>query len=318
MEASTASLPARVSKDRKWVIALGIVVALLTVVTALLALSNRSMRQQILDSPSQRQTDKFGSVWQPFLSDVDQTLLILSNPTVYRFTNPMDADVLIEKSITLSPEQIDHINKAVGDKFMIKHGPGHLILCTDEFTGMGEAIGLARITDVFRTAGRSPLLKQSRTVSPEDLKNHNVILLGSVWVNEWSGKLPIKEDFIYTPSATIKNTNPQPGEEREYGPKFDSEGKLIEDYGLITVKPNLSYRNTVMVVAGIHSEGTEAAAEYATSSDYLKTLNDRLQQMAGPSGPPRYYQALLKVAVDNGIPTTISLLSVHELHTQDR
>src|SRR5262249_13461536 len=156
-------------------------------------------------------------------------------------------------------------------------------------------------------------LKQSRTVSPEDLRNHNVVLLGSVWVNEWSGKLPIDEHFTYTAQATIENSNPQPGEEREYGPKFDASGRLIEDFGLITVKPNISFRNSVMVVAGIHSEGTEAAAEYLTNQDYLKNLNDRVRQMGGASGPLKYYQALLRVAVDNGMPTTISLLAVHEL-----
>ena len=68
-----------------------------------------------------------------------------------------------------------------------------------------------------------------------------------------------------------------------------------------------------MVVAGIHSEGTEAAAEYLTNPDYLKNLNDRVRQMGGSSGPLKYYQALLRVAVDNGMPTTISLLAVHEL-----
>lgn len=316
--AATASPTENASKNRSPIIALGIVVGVMTIVVAFLGISNRSLRQQILDLPSQNRAEKFDPVWQPFLNNTDRTLLILSNPTVYRFTNPKDADILIEKSITLTHEQIDHINKAVGDKFMIRNSHGRLILSTDEYTGMGEAIGLARITDIFRTAGRSPLLKQSRTVSPEDLKNHNVILLGSVWVNEWSGKLPIKEDFTYTQNATIKNNNPHPGEELEYSPKFDSEGKLVEDYGLITVKPNISYKNIVMVVAGIHSEGTEAAAEYATSSDYLKNFNDRLLQMANLSGPPRYYQALLKVAVDNGIPTTISLITIHELHTEDQ
>jgi hypothetical protein len=38
--------------------------------------------------------------------------------------------------------------------------------------------------------------------------------------------------------------------------------------------------------------------------------------MSDTSAPPKYYQALLKVAVDNGMPTTISLVSVHELIPQ--
>lgn len=302
-----------VLKYRRLVKALAVAVVVLIIAVVFLAMSNRSQSFQPTDASTRNDIQKFGLVWDPFLRDGDQTLVVLSNPAVFRFTNPMDADALLKDAVTLTPSQANHVNRVVGDKFMIKHSRGRLVLCTDEYTGMGEAIGLARITDLFRTAGRASLLKQSRTVSPEDLKNHNVITLGSVWVNEWSGKLPIDEQFTYTPTATIENANPQPGEEREYGPKFDSAGRLIEDYGLITVKPNISYRNAVMVVAGIHSEGTQAAAEYLTNIDYLTILNDRLRQLSGSSGPPRYYQALLRVAVDNGMPTTISLISVHEL-----
>jgi hypothetical protein len=305
------------TRERYWLLVLGIAVTLLLIAVALLTLSNRDLRQQI-QQRALADSERFGLVWEPFLKNSDPTLLVLSNPALYRFSNAMDPDLLVKKSVKLTSEQARHLAEVLGDKFLVKNNLApRLVLSTDEYTGIGEAIGLHRITDLFRTAGHSVLLKQSRTVSPEDLKNHNVVLLGSVWVNEWSGKLTVKEDFTYTGRATIENHNPLPGELREYTPKFDeSSGKLIEDHALITVKPNISERNTVMVLAGIHSEGTEAAAEYVVSMDYLSNLNQRLRQLAGPSGPPKYYQALLKVAVDNGIPTTISLLTIHELKVE--
>ena len=290
---TTANEISRTWKERTWLLA-ALGVTLLVVVVMVIVFRDRGP----------------GLVWEPFLRTGDQTLLVLSNPPVYRFTNSRDPDALIRDSITLTPGQIKRIEELLGDKFMIRNSPGQIILSKEQFTGMGEAIGLYCITDLFRSVGHGVLLKQSRTVSAEDLKNHNVILLGSVWVNEWSGKLPIKEDFAYTRNATIENRNPQPGEEQEYSPRFDSAGGLIEDYALITVKPNISGKNTVMILAGIHSEGTQAAAEYVAIPEYMNNLNQRLVQFSGT----RYYQALLKVAVDNGIPTTISLLSVHELH----
>jgi hypothetical protein len=151
------------------------------------------------------------------------------------------------------------------------------------------------------------------------LKDHDVILLGGFLSNDWSGKLPITEDFVHTTSAMIENRHPQPGEEREYRPIFSQEnGDLVEDYALITVKPNILYENTVMVLAGSHSAGTEAAAEYVTSKNYLQEFTERLRQMGGSAGGPKYYQALLKVGVENGIPTTISLLTIHELRPRNR
>jgi hypothetical protein len=190
-----------------------------------------------------------------------------------------------------------------------------LILSTNVYTGMGEAIGLHYLTDFFRKSDRDILLKQSRTLSAEDLKKHNVIVLGGVWVNEWSSKMIRDEDFVFTSKATIENRNPLPGEDREYIPQFDRRtGNLLVDYALITVKPNISASNCVMLLAGVYSQGTEAAAEFVTNKTYFDHLNQRLRQAGGPK---HSFQALLRVEVENGIPTTISMLALHDLRLSE-
>ena len=270
-----------------------------------------------------RTTDNasYGLVWQPFLQSEQSTLLVLSNPVVYRLLNAGDRDAVSRNSVGLPPEQAAQLNQALKDTFAVRNSPPNprLVLSLDTYTGMGEAIGVQRVTELLRSAGKNILLKRSRTVSAEDLKNHHVILLGSVWANEWSGKLALQDEFSYTSQATIENHHPLQGEERLYRSKFDERtGLLLEDYALVTVKPNISEGNVVMVLAGLRSAGTEAAAEYVTSRTFLNELNERLSQMADSSGPPKYYQALLKVGVENAIPTTISLLTIHELSGQKR
>jgi len=305
---------------KTWIILLGLALVFLTFAVVMLALSNRQLRRQTKEGAKPKEfAAVYAPVWEPFLKDESPTLLVLSNPPVYRFWNPADHKSLSNISINLTPAETAALEKTLGrERFVLKHIPlPRLVLSYDEYTGVGEAVGLYRLTTLFKGLGKDAMLKQSRTVSAEDLKNHNVILLGSVWVNEWSGKNLIKEDFGSGASATIVNYNPLPGEEREYSAKFDEEtGRLIEDYGLITIKPNISEKNTIMVLAGTHSEGTEAAAEYLTSEDHLGRLNQRLLSLKRPS--PRYFQVLLKVKVDNGIPTIISIVTVHELHSDPR
>ena len=299
---------------------LGLALVFLVIAVVILALSNRQLRRQIKEGAQQKEfAAVYEPVWEPFLEDESPTLLVLSNPPVYRFWNPADHKSLSNISTNLTPAETAALEETLGrERFVLKHNPlSRVVLSYDEYTGVGEAVGLYRLTTLFKGLGKDAMLKQSRTVSAEDMKNHNVILLGSAWVNEWSGKNLIKEDFGSGASATIVNYNPLPGEEPEYDAKFDGEtGKLIEDYGLITVKPNISEKNTIMVLAGTHSEGTEAAAEYLTSEDHLRRLNQRLLLLKRPS--PRYFQALLKVKVDNGIPTIISIVTVHELHSDRR
>jgi hypothetical protein len=305
--------------EKAWLIGLSTAVILLIITTLLLAVSNLS-RKTVADNALSGSKRWDGPTWEPFLESSSPTLLVLGNPPVYRFVNAMDPPAALAQSIPLTPEQTNALADELGKTFIIKNNPApKLLLCPDEYTGMGEAIGLHRLTDVLRTNGKNVVVKQSRTVSAEDLKDHNVILLGSIWVNEWSGKLPVKEDFVYTAQATIENNAQQSGEDREYKPSFDpATGKLIEDYALITVKPNISGKNTVMVLAGIHSEGTQAAAEYFTSQDRLAILNNYLKQSQSASEPTTYYQALLRVAVDNGIPTTVTLISFHVLREDGR
>jgi hypothetical protein len=314
------SLVPNTRSRKNWISPLNLLLTFLIVSVALLAFSNRQLRRQIEESASAKEiAPAYRSVWGAFLKDKEPALFVLSNPTVYRFWNPADPNSLLKLSIELTPEEVAAREEVLRrERFMMRHGlPARVILSLDEYTGLGEAIGLHRLTTHFNKIGKNIVLRQSRTVSPEDLKNHDVILLGSVWVNEWSGKVLIKEDFINGASATIINENPQPGEKREYSAKFDPEtGKLIEDYGLITVKPNISERRIVMVLAGTHSEGTEAATEYITSEDGLNDINQRLQAFG--STPPKYFQALLKVGVDNGIPTTVSVMALHQLHSDRR
>ncbi|HKG23542.1 MAG TPA: hypothetical protein VKC34_16700 [Blastocatellia bacterium] len=319
-------------------VAMGIAIFCLAVALLLQVLSNRQMRQKVSEAETAKDPATYGQMWTLFLKDDNPPLIILSNPPVLRFTNPSDPEAVIKDSISLAPGAV----KALEDKFvtnpevLIKESGGvtndlaasrdggasvvernrapRLILSTNAYTGMGEAIGLFYLTDFFTKAGRNVLLKQSRTLSAEDLKKHNVILLGGVWVNEWSNKLTKGEDFVFTSKGTIENRIPQTGEEPEYIPLFDRRtGSLLVDYALITVKPGISDSNEIMSLAGVYSQGTEAAAEYITNRSYLEQLNQRLEQVLDSGEPPRYFQALIKVGVENGIPTTISILAIHEL-----
>jgi hypothetical protein len=313
---ATPGSPVRLGFGIPWITLIGLGFVLLIIAVILLASSNRRLRQQIKEGvPQKEMSEIYRLIWEPFLKDGSPTLVVLSNPTVYRFWNRADPDSLSARSINLTAAETAALAKTLGrEQFVLKNNLlPRLVPSSDEYTGLGEAVGLYRIATLFNGIGRNIRLKQSRTVSAEDLKNHHVILLGSVWVNEWSGKVSIKEDFISSAGGTILNQNPLPGEQREYSAKFDEKtGRLIEDYSLITIKPNISEKNTVMVLAGTHSEGTEAAAEYLTGEDRLAALNQRL--LTFEPAPPRYFQVLLKVAIDNGIPTTIEPVTVHKLH----
>jgi hypothetical protein len=310
--ANDVALPAEPVAGRwRSAIVLGAFSGLLLVAMGYLGWSNWALRQQVAERNGVREFA--GAVWQPILETEKPALLVLSNPTVYRLGNAGDLPAAVKNSVSLTPEQARALAAAHQDNFAIRNltPDPRLVASVGTYTGIGEAIGAQRVTDLLRTAGKSVLLKRSRTMSAEDLKDHPAILFGSVWSNEWSGKLPQMEDFVYTGRATIENRGPREGEAREYQSKFDVQtGRLIEDYALVTLKPGLGDESPLMVLSGLRSAGTEAAAEFVTNRNHLGELNRRLIE----AGSPRHYQVLLRVGVENGIPTTISIVTIHPLH----
>lgn len=291
-------------------------VVILSVAVILLALPYAKSSKQTQTASLSDVGAYYELVWAPFFKTNDKTLLVLSNPAVYRFLNNSDAEVAEKNSLPITPEHAEMLEEVLNDTLVMKQGrTPRLVLTNTTYTGIGEAIGLYHLTDLFRSSGKEVTLKQSRTVSAEDLKNRNVILLGSVWVNDWVEKLPVKEDFVYTVNASIENKAPIAGEQGEYKPRYNSQtGRAEIDYAIITVKPGVTEEHRLMILSGLLSEGTQAAAECVTRKDCLDELNLRLQQASGEDGPPNYYQALLRVDVDNGIPTTVTIVALHPLH----
>ena len=295
-------------------IILSVAVIGLVVTAIILAVNNRALKEKAAAS---RDISQYGIVWDNILRNPTAPVVVLSNPPVIRLSNPHEPDFPKKDSVTLSADamrvlkgrMMTNPQTLIGESKTITPEP-KIVVSINSHTGLGEAIGLHYLTTFFRRMEKEIILKQSRTLSAEDLKNRNVIMLGGAWVNEWSGKLPDEEDFVYSVNATIVNRNPQTGEEREYVPQFEKRnGDLMTDYALITVKPNLTGTNKVMVLSGIYSPGTEAAVEFTTDKNHLEHLNQRLKE-ANITGN---FQALLKVGVENVIPTRVVILAVHKL-----
>lgn len=314
-------------------VALGVVAAVLAIAVVALALSKRDLERRLDGVATAKASALDGPLWSAFGRDPSPPLVILSNPPVLRLANATDPDAVLKDSIPLGPETVAAMKNrfVTNPEVLVREGERpkgepdqqtspvlklsrdpKLVYSRSGYTGIGEAIGLHRLTDYFRSAGRTLVLKQSRTLSGEDLKNHNLILLGGAWVNEWSGKLMAQQDFVFTNAATVANRRPLPGEAEEFIPEFDgTTGDIVVDYAVITVASNLTEANEEMILAGVYSQGTEAAAEYVTEKAYVDQLDAKLRELPGEG--PLYFQALLRVRVENGIPTSITLVALHRL-----
>lgn len=254
--------------------------ATVLVCIAILFLADRERRQLLgasafaSEHTGRLSSPLLGELWNRFLNSGVPTLLVLSNPDVG----------------DCSPSQ----PATPGEKPRMVAADGSP--CPDEFTGMGEAVALHLITNLFQSAKQTLIVKQSRMVNADDVKRFNLILLGGKDVNAWTRRLG-KDVGIEASDLTGSRRDPEIA--RYFTTVFDpATDALIQDHAIIAVRKDATTGNWLMFLYGKHSQGTQAAAEAAAGERFLS----QLKWPPGTRPFPESFRLLVRVTVSDGIP----------------
>ncbi|QNI30654.1 hypothetical protein H7849_16110 [Alloacidobacterium dinghuense] len=191
------------------------------------------------------------------------------------------------------------------------------------YTGTGELEAVGMLAGLLGRMGAKPIMKSSRDVTPDDLNQHNVILLGSPFQNPAVAQLMAAGDFSYSNPdqhheqwrAQILDAHPVDGEKSTYGTERDQTSKVLTtDYSLITIAPGVTPGRWIAIVGGLDTKGTEGAAMFVTSKHGVERLNSVLDGM-GSGKELLPFQALVRVQLAKGYQVLgADLISVHRLH----
>jgi hypothetical protein len=181
-----------------------------------------------------------------------------------------------------------------------------------KFTGVGEAEGLFMLTRLL-TEQRVPLaVHRSSNLSWEDLKDKNVILLGSQKYNPQIPQLPQQPKYE-ADRGRVTNLAPQAGEPVEYRNVFNGEfGEPVEAYAVISAYPGLSPHTRLLVLSCSSNEGTGAAAEYVTRPDLVRELR-QMMNLKPDAAWPAAFQAVVKVKLNENVPVRLDYVTHHIL-----
>ena len=190
------------------------------------------------------------------------------------------------------------------------------------YTGTGELESIAMLAGLLGRMGLKPIVKSSRDVTPNDLNQHNVILLGSSFQNAAVAQLLTGGDFSYSNPdehheqwrAQILNAHPRDGESASYHTERDATSKVLTaDYSLITIAPGVTPGRSIAIVGGLDTKGTEGAVLFVTSKYGIEHLNKVLDDFGGAGKRAVVpFQALVRVQLAKGYQVLGSeLVSVH-------
>jgi hypothetical protein len=186
----------------------------------------------------------------------------------------------------------------------------------DHYTGVGEVLAVHSLDQVFEQLHRHLRVKRGSLFSLDDAENNNLIFIGSPSENLSLKEIPSTTEFTFERLSSgprkgdlaIVNKHPMAGHPSAY--LASPSGTLLkEDYAVIGFVPGLNPARSVLILAGTTTFGTQAAAEFVSRPDTVKTLLGRLG--ISKPGDLKPFEALLRVKVARGVPTETELVATH-------
>jgi hypothetical protein len=173
------------------------------------------------------------------------------------------------------------------------------------FVSMQSASAIAQLSGLLQRNGATAQLQPAATTPLTELRERPVIFLGG-YNNPWTLRLLQPLRFHFSPEAAaaiVDEAHPGVRWERDHSLPYSS----ADDYALVARFRNTTTDSWVVALAGVGRNGTEAAAQFVTSSHYMQVLRDQV----GSDFSNRNIEVVLKVNVVDGKTGAPSILASH-------
>ena len=282
--------PASQTSNRGWVIAVGALSVLLlaSLVTVAGLWSTRSRSQTTTKDPAPAVYQIF---WNRFVAAPQPPWVIFSNANF----------------VGRPQTNMHYFNPSTDSRDGI----------LDHYTGVGEVLAIHELDRVFGLLNRQPRVKRGALFSLDDVRNYDLIFIGSPAENLTLLEIPGTQEFIFQRvnsglrkgDMEVINVHPGTGESQVFMASPSSQS-VSEDYAIVGLKPGLDPAHSMLILAGTTTVGTQAAAEYVCREDSLAELLQRLG--VSNAGELKSFEALLRVKVTHGVPVKADLVALRK------
>jgi hypothetical protein len=172
-------------------------------------------------------------------------------------------------------------------------------------------LAVNRLTSILAALGANVIVKRSRLVTVDDLRNHDVIVLGSPFENQALGEVHLPQRFAFHQphdppllwTGRILDNKASGSQPPFYVLERDPDHHVIRaDYALFNVMPGPAPGRRIITLAGLTTSGTQGATEFATSEAGLQRILDALgSHSEGRRTLPRYFECLVRVDAAKGL-----------------
>jgi hypothetical protein len=230
--------------------------------------------------------------WAPVFSNPEPVLICLAKPRVYRpsaelyqrYSTPPEFNTEWSRLSQPPPLQPD-TQLTWGD--MVEYR---------EFgVAAGDAYAALRMSAVLARMGKQSQVRIGASYSFADLRNSPAIVVGA-FNNRWTMQMTSNLHFAFVEENGKQMVREQGGQ--SWSAKFGPHGEVLEDFGVVTRLLNSKTGKFVVATAGLQAEGTQAAAEFVSSSELLEQALHTLP----PDWTEKNLQFVVQTMVTDSIP----------------
>jgi hypothetical protein len=281
------------ARSRSWMIAaVSMALVLVVAIVAIVALlGSRKASAGSADAKDNGASAALQHFWKPFVAGKEEPWVIFSNA-----------------AFVGRPE--------VGMRYY-DPGKDSRGVIFDHYTGVGEVLAVHDLDQVFAEQSRQIRVKRGSLFSLDDAKSNNLIFVGSPSENLTLQEISGTKEFLFQRQESgvrkgdlaIVNLHPQAGEAQRF---FASPSAVpfTEDYAVVAFMPGLNPSQSVLILAGTTTFGTQGAVEYVCRDADVAALLLRLS--TSPAGEVKPFEAVLRVKVERGVPVSTELVAIRE------
>jgi hypothetical protein len=268
--AAPAAAPVQPARRRPWFVPVAVVLLLgcLPIIWVVAHQASRSSE------------DPAHPLWAQLLDQRRQTLIV-----------PSDAGIVMIQNLT---GQLVPLSEYINRDYLSLRSPYNVDdqnmrdLGAQRYTNVTDLNAVVRFARLHEANAGQLTVRYARELRMEDLKDANVILLGSSFSNPWAElfEKTLNFEFEYEPhpnASHIVNRHPQSGELPVY--ENDANGPSHRTYAVIGFVPNLNSTGWVLLVEGLTMAGTQAAVDTLFNPGVMRPLVEQFKNADGSLNP---------------------------------
>lgn len=225
--------------------------------------------------------------WSAFSTDSGSIDIVLPDASVNI------TEYILRKPISLS----DYLNRDYYAAALTAHSGAERIADIHEIFNhnivtLGDFEAAQQLLSLSSVKTRMHLIA-ARSYTPDSLKQDSLILIGGEPANPWVSLFNKDLNFALVDNdrnmqTYVINRDPRPGEPASFTPALNQDAVLTE-YGVIAFLPSPNRVGNILILAGTDAQTTKDVADYFTSEDKLRELQERLG-----SKRIRYFEAVIR------------------------